>query len=103
MASGTAGPERERLLRWLEEGPTVLAGVRRLLSEYDQAAAAAGAAQAEWAQLRQQYDALRENYRQIFNEFRLLEKERADFAQWFTAMMLEAAARFPLRSENARL
>jgi ABC-type uncharacterized transport system fused permease/ATPase subunit len=103
MASGMAGPERERLLRWLEESPTIFAAVRRLLHENDQAVAAAGAAQAERAQLQQQYGALRENYRQLFTELARLEKERADFAQWFTAMMLEAAARFPSTIDNARL
>ena len=91
-----AGPAEERVIRWMEESPTVFEQLRRMLHEYDQTTEAARAAQAERERLLQRYDALREQVRQLHAEVVRREKGRTDAAQWFIAMMLEAAARFPI-------
>jgi septal ring factor EnvC (AmiA/AmiB activator) len=79
----------------MEDAPVVFERLRRVLHEYNQTTEAARAAQAERERLLQQYDALREQFRQLHAELVRFEKERADAAEWFVAMMLEAAARFP--------
>lgn len=96
MPSLMEGPEGAWVLRWMEDSPNVFEGVRRILDAYDQTTEAAQAAQAEREQLLQQYDTLREQVRQLHAEVVRLEKERGDAAQWFVAMLLEAAARFPI-------
>ena len=95
MTSEMATPGAEQVIRWMEEGQKVFEGVRRLLAGYDQATAAARAAQAERDRLQQQCEALREEARQLHAELGRLQKERADAARWVTTMLQEAAARFP--------
>ena len=96
MSVMMGGPDGERMIRWMEESPTIFEGVRRILQEYDQCRELAGVAQVEQARLQQNCDALREEVRQLQAELRRLQKERAESAQWFATMMREAAARFPL-------
>jgi transposase len=80
----------------MEDGPVVFEYLRRMLHEYNQATEAARAAQVERERLLQQYDALREQFRKLHAELVRFEKERTDAAEWFVAMMLEVAARFPI-------
>lgn len=101
MAGMMGGPDGERVIRWMEESPTVFEGIRRVLHEYDQSKELAGIAQAEQVKLQQNCDALREEVRQLQTELRRLQKERAESAQWFAAMIREAAARFPISSPPA--
>lgn len=96
MPGGLTGPERARVLRWMEDTPAVFETLRRILHEYDQATEAARAAQAERDRLQQQCAALREDVRQFHTENKRLQKERADAAQWLATMMQEAAMRFPI-------
>ena len=85
----------ERVLRWMEQSPTVFEHVHRVLHDYDQATEAARVAQADRERLLQQCEALREQVRQLQTELARLQKERAEAAHWFATMMREAAARFP--------
>ena len=94
MPSGLAGPEGARVLRWMEDSPAVFETLRRMLQDYDQATAAAGATQAERERLQQQCAALREEARQLHAELGRLRKERTDAAHWVATMVQEAAARF---------
>jgi len=93
-----AGPEGERMIRWMEDSPAVFEGVRRMLRECAQVKEAAGAAQKDCERLQQQCEALREEVRRLQAETERLHTERAESAQWFTAMMKEAASR--LRIEH---
>jgi hypothetical protein len=97
MASEMAGPEGERILRWMEGGPAVFEGVRHLLRECAQAKVVAAAAQKDGAQLQQQCEMLREEVRRLQTETARLRTERAEMAQWFSAMIKETVAR--LQSE----
>jgi hypothetical protein len=96
LPSMIAGPERERVIRWMEASPTVFENVGRVLREYDQCKTALEAAQTDRARFQQQCEALREEARQLHAELGRLQKERADAAHWVTTMLQEAAARFPL-------
>jgi hypothetical protein len=96
MSVMMGGPDGERVIRWMEESPTVFESVRRILQEYDQCREMVGAGQAERARLQQHCEALREEVRQLQTELRRLQKERAESAQWFATVMREAASRFPV-------
>ena len=96
MPSGLAGPDAARVLRWMADSPAVFETLRRMLQDYDQATAAAGATQAERERLQQQCAALREEARQLHAELGRLRKERTDTAHWVATMLQEAATRFPL-------
>jgi hypothetical protein len=96
MTSEMAGPAAEQVIRWMEDSPKVFEGVRRILDACDQATEAARVAQTDRERLLQQCEALREEARQLHAELGRLQKERAEAAQWFTTMLREAAARFPL-------
>ena len=96
MPSAMGGPEGERVIRWMENSPTVFENVRRMLQEYDHAQEAARAAQTDRARLQQQCEALRDEIRQLQAEVTRLQKERAEAAHWFATVMREAAARFPI-------
>ena len=85
----------ERVLRWMEQSPTVFEHVHRVLHDYDQAREAARVALAERDRLQQQCEALREEARHLHAELGRLQKERAESAHWVTSMLQEAAARFP--------
>ena len=86
----------ERVLRWMEQSPTVFEHVHRVLHDYDQAREAARVALAERDRLQQQCEALREEARQLRAALGRLQKERSEAAHWFATMLQEAAARFPL-------
>lgn len=89
------GPDLERVQQWLEDAPTVIGNVCRILHEYDQAVQAARAAENERDRLEQQCAALRKEVRCLHADVRRLEKTRVEAVQWFTTVMREAAARFP--------
>jgi hypothetical protein len=101
MTDAVAGTEQERVIRWMEEGPTVFKGVRRTLDECDQLKEAAGAAQKECQRLRQHCEELREEVRRLQAETERLQKDRAKLARWFTFKVEEAAARFPITPSPA--
>ncbi len=96
MSLMMGGPDGERVIRWMEESPTVFEGVRRMLQDYDQCKEMVNAVQDERARLQQHCEALREDVRELQTELRRLQKERAESAQWFATMLREAAARFPV-------
>ncbi len=96
MSGMMGGPEGERLFRWMQESPSIFDGLRCLLHEYDQCKVAAEAAESERSRLQENCEALREEVRQLQTEVTRLQKERAESAMWFAAMMQEAAARFPV-------
>ena len=95
MPSEMAQPAAEQVIRWMEDGLKVFETVRRLLAAYDQATAAARAAQAERDRLQQQCEALREEARHLHAELGRLQKERTEAAHWVTTIIQEAAVRFP--------
>ena len=86
----------ERVLRWMEQSPTVFEHVHRVLHDYDQATEAARVAQTERDRLQQQCEALREEARHLHAELGRLQKERAESAQWVATVLQDAASRFPL-------
>jgi len=86
----------ERVLRWMEQSPTVFEHVHRVLHDYDQAREAARVALAERDRLQQQCEALREEARHLHAELGRLQKERAESAQWVATVLQDAASRFPL-------
>lgn len=96
MSSDVAGPEWGRVLQWMEEGPTILVNVRRMLHAYEQDTEAAQAAQTERDRLQRQCDALREEVRQLHADLARLQTERTEMARWLATMLQEAAARFPV-------
>lgn len=95
MPNEMTGPEGERVLRWMEECPAVFEHVRRMLHVCDQIKEVARAAQTDRERLQRHCEALREEVRQLQVEVKRLQKERAEAAHWVTAMLQEAAARFP--------
>jgi hypothetical protein len=97
MTSGMAGPEGERMLRWMEDAPAVFEGVRHLLRERSQFKVVAEAAQKDCERFQQQCEVLREEVRRLQTETARLRTERAEMAQWFSAMIKETVAR--LQSE----
>ena len=101
MTSVTAGPEGEQVIRWMEEGPAVLERVRRMQRECEQSKEAAGAAQKECERRQQQCETLREEVRRLQAEAERLRTERAETAQWFAAMLKEAAPRFRIEHPPA--
>ena len=94
MTSVMVGPEGERVLRWMEAGPTVFESVRRILEDCDQFRETAGAAQKECERLQQSCEELRREVRRLQGETERVQKERDESAQWLAAMMKEAASRF---------
>ena len=96
MPSEMGEPERERVLRWLDDSPTVFRSVRQMLDERDHLKGAMEVSQTECQRLRQQCDALREEARQLHAALGRLQKERTEAAHWVASMLQEAAARFPL-------
>jgi len=90
--------ERVQVIRWMEEGRSVLESVQRLLHECDQFKGAAEAAQKECARLQGECEQLRAEISRLTADGERAQKERAETAQWFTAMLNQAASR--LRIEN---
>ena len=101
MTSGMAGPEGERMIRWMEESPAVFEGIRRMQRECTQFKEAAEVVQKERERLQQQGEELREEVRRLQAETQRLRTERAETAQWFAAMLKEAAPRFRIESPPA--
>ena len=101
MPSEMARPAAERVLRWMEDSPTVFENVGRMLRESDQYKTALETAQTDRERLQRHCEALREELRQLQAEVTRLQKERAESAQWVATMLQEAAARFPLTSPAA--
>jgi hypothetical protein len=101
MTSEMAGPEGEQMIRWMEEGPAVLEGIRRMQGEYAQAKEVAKAAQKDRERLQQNCEELREEVRRLQAEAERLRTERAETAQWFAAMIRETAARLRIEPPPA--
>jgi predicted RNase H-like nuclease (RuvC/YqgF family) len=99
MTSEMAGTPQEHVFRWMEEGPTVLAGIRCIVQEDANLKRIVEATQKECERLRQECEQLRAEISRLTAGTERLQKERAETAQWFTAMMNEAAAR--LRREHS--
>jgi predicted nuclease with TOPRIM domain len=87
-----------QVLRWVEEGPTVLDSVRGLLREHTKLKMIAEATQEECERLRHEGDQLRADASRLAAQTERLQTVWAETTQWFTAMMHEATAR--LRSEH---
>ena len=101
MTNGVAGTAQEEVLRWLEDGPTALAGIRCIVDEGTNLKRIAEAALKDCERLRQEGDQLRAAVSRLTAETARLHKERADTAQWFTAMMKEAASRLRIEPPPA--
>ncbi len=99
MTGVGAGPDRERVTRWLTDGPIVLERVRAMFQECDAYKAAAEAAQAECGRLRQECEQLGAEVRRLTAETERVRSEWAETAHWLTAKLTEAADR--LRSAPA--
>jgi regulator of replication initiation timing len=98
MTSVGMGAERVQVVRWMEEGRSVLENVHKILSECDQLKGMAEAAQKECARLQSECEQLRTEISRLTAEGERAQKERAEMAQWFTAMLNQAASR--LRIEH---
>jgi DNA repair exonuclease SbcCD ATPase subunit len=85
--------ERERVIRWMEEGRNVLEFVVKFLSEFDQLKQEAETAEKENEQVRRVCDQLRAEVAQLKADSERSQKERAEIAQWFSTTMSEAASR----------
>jgi chromosome segregation ATPase len=97
MTDGAAGTAQEQVLRWMEEGQTALAAIRCMVQEGTNLKRIVEVTQKECERLRHEGEQLRAEVSRLTAETERLQKERADTAQWFAAMMKEAASRF--RSE----
>ena len=93
MTSVAVGAEREQIVRWMEEGRNILEIIVKLLNDADQLKVAADAAQRENERLRYECDQLRGEVNQLNADQERSKKERAEIAQWFSAVMSEAASR----------
>jgi regulator of replication initiation timing len=93
MTGVALGTEREQVVRWMEEGRTILEIIVKLLNDSDQFKAAAEAAQRENDRLRQECEQLRGDVNQLKADHERSKKERAEIAQWFSGVMSEAASR----------
>ncbi len=93
MTGVGVGPDRERVTRWLTDGPIVLERVHAMFQECDAYKAAAEAAQAECGRLRQECEQLRAEVRRLTAETERVRSEGAEMAHWFTAKLTEAADR----------
>ena len=93
MTGVGVGAEREQIIRWMEEGRTILEIIVRLLNDADQLKVAADAAQKENERLRYECDQLRREVNQLTADHERSKKERAEIAQWFSSVMSEAASR----------
>jgi hypothetical protein len=96
-----AGTALERVTRWVEDGRAVFESVCRMLHTCDQLKEAADAAQKEREQLQQTLAALRAEVGRVHAEIERLQNERAESAQWFAAMIKEAASRFRIEHSPA--
>ena len=101
MTDVVAGTAQERVIRWMEEGQAVLDSVRGMLHERTQLKMVAEVTQKEGERLRQEGDQLRAEVSRLTAETERLRTERADTAQWFTALMKEAASRLRIEPPPA--
>lgn len=101
MTDGVAGTAQEEVLRWMEEGPTALAGIRCMVQEGTNLKRIAETALKDCERLRHEGDQLRAEVSRLTAETARLHKERADTAQWFTAMIKEAASRLRIEPPPA--
>ena len=101
MTSVAVGAEREQIVRWMEEGRNILEIIVKLLNDADQLKVAADAAQRENERLRYECDQLRGEVNQLNADQERSKKERAEIAQWFSAVMSEAASRLRIERPPA--
>lgn len=85
----------------MEEGQTVFERVQQLLHECDQLKGATEAAQKEWSRLRSECEQLRAEISRLRAESGRAQQERAETAQWFTAMLNQAASRIRIERPAA--
>jgi hypothetical protein len=85
--------DREQVTRWVEERGSVLEGIHRILVESTQFKAAAEAAHQECDRLRHESELLRAEVSRLTAETERVQRERAETAQWLTAMLNELASR----------
>ncbi len=110
MTSGAAGEEREQVIRWMDEGKTVLGIIIKILNDFDRLNGALDAAEKETQRLQGMLtefqrisslaEALQRECEQLRAEVSRLEadnersrREREEIAQWFTTVMNQAAER----------
>ena len=93
MTTSEAAEGRAQVLRWVEEGRTVLDGVLRLLTELDQVRQSLAVAQNECARLQQEGDRLRAEVSRLQADTERSQRERKELANWFTTVMNETASK----------
>jgi hypothetical protein len=101
MTERGTGTAQAYVLRWMEEGPTVLAGLRGIVQEGTNLKRIAEATQKECERLRHEGDQLRAEVSRLTTETARLQKERTESAQWFASMFKEAAARLRIEPPPA--
>jgi chromosome segregation ATPase len=93
MTSTETGEGRAQVLRWVEEGRTVLEAVLRLLTDLDQVKQGLEAAQNECARLKQEGEQLRAEVSRLQADAERSQRERKELATWFTTVMNETVSR----------
>ena len=118
MTSVVAGVEREQVVRWMEEGRTVLGIILRILNDFDRLNGAVETAERECERLqgmlsefertRNQAEALQRECEQLRADVSRLQadnershREREEVAQWFTTLMNEAVGRLRVQQPPA--
>jgi FtsZ-binding cell division protein ZapB len=99
--TGAAGAEREQVMRWMEEGRTVVEIVQRVFTEVDRLKAENEAGQKERERLQHEGEQLRAEVGRLKADYERAQKERAETAQWFGAMMNEAVSRLRIERPAA--
>jgi len=93
MTTTMAGEEQAQVVRWIEEGRTVLEAVHQVLADFDQLKRALEAAQNECARLKQEGKQFREELTRLQAENERSQREREELAHWFATVMNEGASR----------
>jgi predicted RNase H-like nuclease (RuvC/YqgF family) len=98
MTNMMVGAEWAQVIRWMEEGQTVFESVQRLLRECDQLKGVTEVTQKECTRLQSECEQLCAEISRLRAESGRAQQERVETAQWFTAMLNQAASR--LRIEH---
>ncbi len=113
--TSVAGEEREHVIRWMDEGRTVLGIIIKILNDFDRLNGAVEAAEkeaqrlqgmlTEFQRINSLAEALQRECEQLRAEVGRLQadndrarREREEIAQWFTTLMNQAVGR--LRTEQ---
>ncbi len=109
------GAEREQVIRWMDEGRTVLGIIIRILNDFDRLNSAVDAAEKEAHRLQgmltefqrvsglaetlqRECEQLRAQVGQLQSDNERSQREREEIAQWLTTLMNQAVGR--LRAEQ---